>query len=150
MVSGLIEKLNGRGRLLTIGEKCREEIKRRWPSTEDHEWRLNVYPDLIESTALVLADTFLGTYFSTYSQIAAVRSSALGNRAFFMQTRLQRALWDNRGELILFALVIVLYIVVRWLRVSRGRSYASVLYIRLLRLNKPNYCLRDSSEITVV
>jgi len=146
LINGLMQKLNGRGKLIKMGEQCKAEIKQRWPNQEDHEWRHKVYPDLIESSVLVMADTFLGSFFSTYSQVAAVRSIALGHRAYFMQTKTQRVLWDNRGEITLIALVLILGALVRWIRSSRTRSYAAVLYVRLLRLGRPDYCLRNSTD----
>jgi len=145
MIVGLLEKLGGRGRILSMSDRCRDRIRQRWPDPKDHEWRMNVYPTIIDSVVLSSSDTLLGSFFSTFSQIAAVRSEAAGNRVFFLQNRLQRLFWPNRGQIILAAATLVFYATWYFGVISKVKGTTNRTWVRIQRaFFRPTFSLRDS------
>ncbi|OAX83649.1 hypothetical protein ACJ72_01980 [Emergomyces africanus] len=93
VIQELIKLLDGRAHFMEMTQKCKEVVKAAHPE-EEHDWRLATYWPIIEATALTQAESFVGSFWSTLSQLVAVRRHT--RRTFFFQTRLQALIWGSR------------------------------------------------------
>ncbi|KLJ13314.1 hypothetical protein EMPG_11742 [Blastomyces silverae] len=107
VIRDLVKLLDGRAHFMEMTHKCKEAIRAAHPE-EEHEWRLATYWPIIEATALTRAESFVGSFWSTLSQLVAVRRST--KRTFFFQTRLQALIWDSRVALGILVIVGITYV----------------------------------------
>ncbi|PGH33486.1 hypothetical protein GX50_03721 [[Emmonsia] crescens] len=107
VIRELVKLLDGRAHFMEMTDKCKEVIKMAHPE-EEHEWRLATYWPIIEATSLTRAESFVGSFWSTLSQLVAVRRST--KRTFFFQTRLQALIWDSRVALGVLIIVLMTYV----------------------------------------
>ncbi|PGH19185.1 hypothetical protein AJ80_04156 [Polytolypa hystricis UAMH7299] len=125
IIKDLIGHLGDRAHFMDMTNKCKTTITSLYPEDE-HEWRLATYWPIIEATALTRTEAFVGSFWSTLSQLVAVRRSP--GRSFFFQTRLQAFIWDSRVMLGLIALVglsYLGYVSVRRIYTTRRRRLES-------------------------
>lgn len=93
IVLDLIQLLGSRAHFLYVTEKCKNVLRDAHPK-EEEEWRLSAYWPIIEAGAMTHTESFIGSFWSTFSQIVATRRTT--QRTFFFQTRLQALIWDSR------------------------------------------------------
>ncbi|KAK2770671.1 hypothetical protein FQN52_005830 [Onygenales sp. PD_12] len=106
IIKDLVKLLDGRAHFMEMTDKCKEVIKKAHPE-EEYEWRQATYWPIIEATALTHAESFVGSFWSTLSQLVAIRRPT--SRTFFFQTHMQAFIWDSRVLLGILALVAVAY-----------------------------------------
>ncbi|EEH47957.1 uncharacterized protein PADG_04041 [Paracoccidioides brasiliensis Pb18] len=127
IVRDLVKRLDGRARFMEMTDKCKEIVKQAHPEAE-FEWRLATYWPIIEATALTRAESFVGSFWSTLSQLVAIRRSE--KRTFFFQTRSQALIWDLRvpgGMLLLVGMIYVGYSYCRHILVNRRKRLAATV-----------------------
>src|SRR5436189_3291593 len=93
MILDLVKQLDERAHFLEMSTSCSATLNDAYPPDE-RDWRLATYWPIIEATALTRAESFVGSFWSTLSQLVAIRRDT--KRTFFFQTRLQAFLWDAR------------------------------------------------------
>ncbi|PGH14232.1 hypothetical protein AJ79_03207 [Helicocarpus griseus UAMH5409] len=107
VIRELVELLGDRAHFMEMTDKCKEVIKAAHPE-EEYEWRLATYWPIIEATAVTRAESFIGSFWSTLSQLVAIRRDT--NRTFFFQTRLQAFIWGLRVPLGTLAIIGTMYL----------------------------------------
>ncbi|EGC46270.1 conserved hypothetical protein [Histoplasma capsulatum var. duboisii H88] len=125
VVRDLVKLLDGRAHFMEMTHKCKEAIRTAHPE-EEHEWRLAAYWPIIEATALTRAESFIGSFWSTLSQLVAIRRPT--ERTFFFQTRWQALVWDSRvalGVLVILGITYMGYTCSRGVLASRRKRMAA-------------------------
>ncbi|KAA8649506.1 uncharacterized protein ATNIH1004_002177 [Aspergillus tanneri] len=103
----LVRLLGPRAHFMEMTQTCKAAIQDAYPHTET-EWRIAAYWPIIEAATMVQTEIFVGSFWSTFSQLVAVRRHQT-EQTFFVQNRLQELAWQRRWLLItLFAVGIVL------------------------------------------
>ena len=97
----LMNRLGGRGTFMTIGSDCGIEVAH---SVKDIAQRKSFCDAVIEWQGLFGVERFLGSYFSTFSQVVAVHRGM--RHVFFIQNRFQAWLAICWPELILLLVVL--------------------------------------------
>ncbi|KAF7587099.1 hypothetical protein BBP40_007719 [Aspergillus hancockii] len=92
----LVQRLGPRAHFMEMTDTCASLIRNAHPS-EEAQWRMATYWPIIEAATMVEAESFVGSFWSTFSQLIAVRRRRI-NRTFFVQNRMQEFVWQNRQE----------------------------------------------------
>ncbi|KAB8228892.1 uncharacterized protein BDW43DRAFT_322533 [Aspergillus alliaceus] len=110
-VIDLIHRLGSRAHFMEMTETCTSSIGNAHPP-EEIQWRTATYWPIIEAATLVQAEAFIGSFWSTFSQLIAVRRRR-AHRTFFVQHKAQELVWQNRWLLTLGLAGVLVWVVVR-------------------------------------
>ncbi|KAB8230938.1 hypothetical protein ETB97_007397 [Aspergillus alliaceus] len=113
----LVRRLGSRVHFMEMTETCVAAIRDAHPEDEI-QWRTATYWPIVEAATMVQAESFVGSFWSTFSQLIAIRRQRV-HRTFFVQNRVQEFVWDYRWLLILGLIGILGFFVVRVWRRSR-------------------------------
>ena len=97
----LMEKLASRGTFMTVGPECANAVAH---GVEDTAQRKSLYDAVVEWQGLFGVERFLGSYFSTFSQVIAVHRGM--RHAYFIQNCFQAWLAVCWTEVILLLVVL--------------------------------------------
>ncbi|KAE8137318.1 hypothetical protein BDV38DRAFT_283156 [Aspergillus pseudotamarii] len=95
----LVRRLGPRAHFMEMTATCTTAIQDAHPSNET-QWRIATYWPIIEAAVMVQTESFIGSFWSTFSQLVAIRRQRI-HRTFFVQNRLQEFVWRNRWIIIL-------------------------------------------------
>ncbi|PKY04907.1 hypothetical protein P168DRAFT_234528 [Aspergillus campestris IBT 28561] len=124
-VVDLIARLGDRAHFMEPTGSCAAALNATVPENE-RKWRAAAYWPILEAATMVQAEAFVGSFWSTFSQLIAVRRMDT-SRTYFVQNRAQAFLWWYRWGLISSALGVAA-VLTAWTfkRYSRSRR-ASML-----------------------
>ncbi|OXV08504.1 hypothetical protein Egran_03733 [Elaphomyces granulatus] len=115
-IRDLINHLGERAYFMQPRANCSEALKSAYPISE-YEWRNASYWPIIEAAALIRAESFVGSFWSTLSQTVAVRRPGT-RRTFFVQNRTQHFIWEVRWLLVVLGFCGIMWLIVmgarRW------------------------------------
>ncbi|KNG91733.1 hypothetical protein ANOM_000211 [Aspergillus nomiae NRRL 13137] len=95
----LVRRLGPRAHFMEMTETCTTAIRDAHPSNET-QWRIATYWPIVEAAVMVRTESFIGSFWSTFSQLIAIRRHRV-HRTFFVQNRLQEFVWGNRWIIVL-------------------------------------------------
>ncbi|KAE8331047.1 hypothetical protein BDV39DRAFT_190271 [Aspergillus sergii] len=113
----LVRRLGPRAHFMEMTAACTAAIQDAHPSNET-QWRSATYWPIVEAAVMVRTESFIGSFWSTFSQLIAIRRHRIF-RTFFVQNRLQAFVWDSRWIIILVFAGTLGLIIVRTSRWSR-------------------------------